>query len=164
MAAGMAARLSARAAKFKRFGDSLARGDRLSTGAMVLRNNPIPIRALGPLVLAGLVLAGCVSPARPAVRPVLQGTTPRSATFSAAGLEAVMGRSAGDLSRLFGAPRLDVLEGEARKLQFANGRCVLDAYLYPEGARRTPVVTYLDARRPDGAPVDRAACVEALRR
>jgi hypothetical protein len=75
-----------------------------------------------------------------------------------------MGQTAERLERLFGKPRLDVNEGDARKLQFSNGQCVLDAYLYPQGDNNAQVVTYVDARRDDGMAVDRASCVAALRR
>jgi len=110
------------------------------------------------------VLAGCVSDGRPLPQPAARPTPSRSTTLNAAGLEGVLGRSPRDLERLFGKPRLDVREADARKLQFANGQCVLDAYLYPEGQGGAEVVTYVDARRGDGKDVDRAACVEALSR
>jgi hypothetical protein len=45
----------------------------------------------------------------------------------------VIGARSADLSRLFGPPRLDVVEGDARKLQFVGPACVLDVYLYPQG-------------------------------
>jgi hypothetical protein len=80
------------------------------------------------------------------------------------GLEAVMGKDSATLTRMFGAPRLDVVEVYGRKLQFTGKACVLDAYLYPEGRNKTEIVTYIDARRSDGAEVDRAACVDALQR
>ncbi|HEV2569856.1 hypothetical protein [Sphingomonas sp.] len=80
---------------------------------------------------------------------------------SASGLERVLGRDARALVALFGEPELDVREEQARKLQFAGPICVLDAYLYPKGGRE-PVVTYVDARQPDGRDIDRASCVAAL--
>jgi hypothetical protein len=80
------------------------------------------------------------------------------------GLEAVLGKDSATLKRLFGEPRLDVVEVNGHKLQFAGTACVLDAYLYPEGSGGREVVTYVDARRSDGAEVDRAACVNALQR
>ena len=49
---------------------------------------------------------------------------------------------------MFGTPRLDIVEGDARKLQFSGGACVLDVYLYPPAAGREPETTYIDARRP----------------
>ena len=115
------------------------------------------MKAAGVMVL-GLALAGCAeSTARPArVRPPLipipTGT---------AGLGQIMGANAVGLTAMFGAPVADVREGAARKLQFGNATCVLDAYLYPKG-QAEPVVTYLDARQTDGSPIDRASCVGAL--
>ncbi|ANU06802.1 hypothetical protein [Paraurantiacibacter namhicola] len=80
------------------------------------------------------------------------------------GLEDVIERDRAALVGLFGTPRLDVVEGDARKLQFSGEACVLDVYLYPMSPGAEPVATYVDARRySDGLDVDRAACVEALR-
>jgi hypothetical protein len=78
-----------------------------------------------------------------------------------AGLNGILGQSGGALVGLFGQPLADVREGSARKLQFGNATCVLDAYLYPKGSGE-PLVTYVDARQTDGSPVDRASCVGAL--
>ncbi len=50
-----------------------------------------------------------------------------------------------------------------RKLQFSNGRCILDTYLYPARARREPVVTYAEARRMDGMMMDVTACMGQLK-
>lgn len=108
---------------------------------------------------ATLTLAGCVS--APVARPTLvPGRAP--ASYSTVGLERVLGQTAPALTALFGKPDADVREGDARKLQFAGPICVLDAYLYPEGGKS--VVTYVDARQPSGATIDRASCVAALTR
>lgn len=81
------------------------------------------------------------------------------------GLEGVIGADKAALERQFGQPRLDVWEGDARKLQFSGGPCVLDIYLYPPRPGATPIATYVDARRAsDALDVDRAACVKALKR
>ena len=89
---------------------------------------------------------------------------PRIPALPPAGLERVMGKDAHDLQLLFGAPDLDVREPGARKLQFASGVCVLDAYLYPPSHGREPIVKYLDARTPVGDDFDRASCIAALSR
>ena len=75
-----------------------------------------------------------------------------------------MGKDVATLKRLFGEPRLDVVEVHGRKLQFVGKACVLDVFLYPDGKGRTEIVTYIDARRSDGAAVDRASCIDALQR
>jgi hypothetical protein len=74
----------------------------------------------------------------------------------------LMGSDARKLTQMFGTPRLDIRETTVRKLQFANGRCVLDAYLYAPARGKEPVVTHVDARSPSGADVDPAACATAL--
>ncbi|GAA0478967.1 hypothetical protein GCM10009096_21170 [Parasphingorhabdus litoris] len=79
------------------------------------------------------------------------------------GLELVMGKTANQLKRLFGNPQADVVEPPARKLQFSSGACILDAYLYPQKSGGEGRVTHIDARRSDGAEVDRVSCVNALR-
>jgi hypothetical protein len=80
-----------------------------------------------------------------------------------AGLENVIGASAAQLERRFGKARLDIEEGDARKLQFAGEPCVLDIFLYPLRPGEAPVATHVEARRAsDGRDVDRAACVRAL--
>lgn len=100
----------------------------------------------------------------PAVRAPVR-TTPRPAQVLAApGLEGVIGATRGDLVRQFGPARLDVWEGDARKLQYSGNACVLDIYLYPAAPGREPQATYVDARRSsDGKDVDRASCIGALR-
>ena len=65
----------------------------------------------------------------------------------------------------FGPPRLDVREGDMRKLQFTGEACVLDVFLYPLRPGAEPVATHVEARRTsDGLDVDRAACIAALAR
>lgn len=74
----------------------------------------------------------------------------------------LMGMDARHLIQQFGTPRLDIRESTVRKLQFANSRCVLDAYLYAPARGKEPVVTHVDARTPAGVDMDPAACATAL--
>lgn len=106
-----------------------------------------------------------VPPTRPAPPPSQKGVDPLAPrVMQLPGLEGVIGANAGELQRQFGAARLDVYEGDARKLQFASEACVLDIYLYPLRRGAEPTATYIDARRPsDALDVDRAACVAALK-
>lgn len=81
------------------------------------------------------------------------------------GIEGLIGANAASLSRQLGTPRLDVREGDARKLQFSGEPCVLDVWLYPLSPGAEPTATYVEARRAsDGLDVDRVACVTALLR
>lgn len=119
---------------------------------------------IAALMLAGIGLTGCV-PARAPAPPPATASVPPPRPYAAAGLEAVLGASAGALVGQFGEPDLDVREGPARKLQFIGPACVLDTYLYPpRGGRGEPVVTHVDARLPDGREMDRSSCVAALSR
>ena len=140
------------------------------------------IRFAAALTAMALALAGCAT-APPVAKPASTGVAksaptkavptrvrpsrkpPISATPQLVpGVEGVIGNDAAGLVRQFGKPRLDILEGDARKLQFSGSACVLDAYLYPPVAGKEPLATYIDARRPsDGQDVDRAACIAALR-
>lgn len=108
-----------------------------------------------------LALAACTAGGTPPPQTAASRAPP--AAYTPVGLERVLGENAAGLVGLFGQPDAEVREGTARKLQFAGPICVLDAYLYPKGATE-PRVTWLDARQPDGSPIDRASCVAALTR
>ncbi|MFN4113308.1 MAG: hypothetical protein ACK4GD_05155 [Sphingomonadaceae bacterium] len=140
------------------------------------------------LLLPALAACGGATTARPvstslpqssAVRPAVVPPTnpaPPVATGAAAGfraprvmalpgIEGLIGANASALTRQLGTPRLDVREGDARKLQFSGEPCVLDVWLYPLSPGAEPTATYVEARRAsDGLDVDRVACVRALLR
>lgn len=121
------------------------------------------VAALALPLLLSACAGGAIPPGRgkpPATRP--SPVPPPQA--NARGLEMVMGQDRAALVRLFGEPRLDVVEVYGRKLQFAGQSCVLDFYLYPDGRQGTEIVTHVDARLRDGREADRASCVSALQR
>ncbi|RJF93528.1 hypothetical protein [Sphingomonas cavernae] len=118
------------------------------------------MRVAGWIIAGALTLGGCATV--PASKPAA-GPAPKPFAGTQ-GLQQVMGQNARTLTMLFGQPALDVREFNARKLQFAGGSCVLDAYLYAKKKGQEPVVTHVDARRTDGADVDKAACVASLSR
>ena len=123
----------------------------------------LTVRLLTPVMTIMLLGACATTSAKPAVsaptKPYI--TPPAPVKLDKRGLESVIGADEGALVRMFGKPRLDVVEVNGRKLQFMGDPCVLDAYLYLDknGVER---VSHVDARNRDGAAVDRAACVEAL--
>jgi hypothetical protein len=128
------------------------------------------LAACGPTT-TGTKVASTPAPVRVAAVPATKPAPPPAAGFRTArvmtlpGLEGVIGADTAALQRQFGSPRLDVHEGDARKLQFSGEACVLDVYLYPPSPGATPTATYVDARRAsDGLDVDRASCVRALRK
>ncbi len=138
-----------------------------------------PARYLSNLLLPGMLalLSACGAadgsvrsvgsappPSRLAPAPQLHRIAPGPLHIqNLPGLEGVIGATGPQLARQFGAPRLDVIEGDVRKLQFIGVPCVLDVYLYPPAPGEAAQASYVDARRADGHDVDRAACVAALR-
>lgn len=144
---------------------------------------PTLLRRLGVIVPLACALAACGggtgattsatgksatirSTGHPPTRSAIRTPPPRpvAQVLALPGLEGVIGADADQLTRLFGAPRIDVREEDARKLQWTGTACVLDAYLYPANPGGRATATYVDARRGDGRDVDRAACVAALKR
>ncbi len=112
------------------------------------------------LMLVALPLAACTGGGGPHVG---QGRAmPGSPASAFARPGPLAGSDARRLQQMFGAPRLDIREATMRKLQFANGRCVLDAYLYAPARGKEPVVTHVDTRAPTGNDVDPASCAAAL--
>lgn len=119
----------------------------------------IRARLLGPMLLA-LPLAACGGTIVPPATTAAPPPGPPASAFMKQG--PLLGSDARQLTQMFGTPRLDIRETTVRKLQFANGRCVLDAYLYAPARGKEPVVTHVDARTPAGADVDPLACATAL--
>ncbi len=119
---------------------------------------------ISTLLLAGLglsALGGCGPTIVPpgAFPAPAAGFTPASKPQPTG----VMGADARGLVLLFGQPRLDIRDPTARKLQFTNGQCVLDTYLYPPAANREPLVTLVEARNSSGGDMDWNACAKLLR-
>lgn len=141
----------------------------------------ISLRSTPLVLLATLALAACggggqTAPIRstpkPPVKSPVRTTVPRPGPAARPtaqvqmipGLEGIIGSDALQLGRVLGKPRLDVIEDDARKMQWTGTACILDVYLYPQPGANRPTATYVDARRGDGRDVDRAACVAALRK
>ncbi|MFV0625673.1 hypothetical protein ACBY01_16925 [Sphingomonas sp. ac-8] len=118
------------------------------------------MRLWAGLLVAGAALGGCTAVPNPGAGRV--PPPPVTASYSAVGLERILGQPANALTHLFGKPDADLTEGAGRKMQFGSDICVLDAYLYAPKGGGTPVVTYVDSRQRNGAPIDRASCVAAL--
>lgn len=129
----------------------------------------IPSRMIASAMLAGL-LAACAGGGAPA--PASRAAAaPRSTVvvvpqvMAPAGLGGVIGSRADALTRRFGEPRIDLAEGDARKLQFAGSSCVLDVFLYPVAAGTEPTATHVAARlRQGGTAVDAGACIREVER
>jgi len=115
-----------------------------------------------PSLLVLTLLAGCGAGATTQPPPLSAGTM--AVTAPSAPLLDLKGHNADELLALFGSPGLDVVDGPSRKLQFANDRCVVDAYLYAPRPGQTPVVSYAEARNRAGAAAEMVGCLAELRR
>lgn len=112
-------------------------------------------------VLLVTLLSACA--AVPSAAPPTTVTRPAPPMASAYGKPTMLtGMDARRLIQMFGAPRLDIRDPHVRKLQFANGRCILDAYLYAPAKGKEPVVSYADSRQVNGTDMDPAACASLL--
>ncbi|MEO5586776.1 MAG: hypothetical protein ABIQ81_03680, partial [Novosphingobium sp.] len=89
-----------------------------------------PVRSTTPVRTAKPVKTR-VAVASSVRRPAPPITPPTARIQTLPGVEGVIGATTTQLTREFGTPRLDVWEGDARKLQFSGTPCVLDVYLYP---------------------------------
>ena len=116
------------------------------------------IRSISTTAL--LLVAACAPV--PKAQPIV--VAPPPPPIRTTGLERVIGQDARGLVALFGRADQDVWEANARKLQFGSAICIMDTSLYPPAKGKEPLVTYVDARQPDGQPIDRASCVAALTR
>lgn len=82
---------------------------------------------------------------------------------NARGLNGVIGARAPALTQRFGTARIDLTEGDARKLQFSGSTCILDVFLYPLQAGQEPVATHVEARlRKGGGAVDKRECIDEI--
>lgn len=107
-----------------------------------------------------LLVAACAPRPEPAPTPV--PTTPAPAAPSQHDHRTVNGMTAGELIQHFGRPRLQIVEGEGTKLQFAGPNCVMDVYLYPPAGGGTPRATLIEARNSQGNDVSAQSCAAAI--
>ncbi|WP_296721884.1 hypothetical protein [Erythrobacter sp.] len=118
------------------------------------------------LAVLMLALAGCAGGSRPAPAPApvrTAGVVRVPQVMAPRGLGGVIGQEADRLTRRFGEPRIDLAEGDARKLQFSGATCVLDIYLYPMSPGAEPTAAHVDARlRQGGAAADAGACIREV--
>jgi hypothetical protein len=106
-----------------------------------------------------LLLAACAP--RPAPTPLpSKPATPSTPTQH--DHRTVNGMTAGELMQHFGKPRLQIVEGEGTKLQFAGSNCVLDVYLYPPPGGGAPRATLIEARNFQGGDVNPQGCAAAI--
>ncbi len=115
-----------------------------------------------PALILLAALSACSSAPQTVTRKPQLIAPPPPKSKALTGLDGVIGRNARALTQMFGTATQDVFEADSRRLQFAGTACILDAYLYPPSPGKEAVVTYVDARTPEGRPAERASCVSAL--
>lgn len=74
---------------------------------------------------------------------------------------ALIGLAANELVTRFGAPALQIREGNSFKIQYRGARCVLDAFLYPSGGAQLRV-THVETRTLSGGDTHQADCIRSL--
>lgn len=132
------------------------------------------MRRFAPLIAAPLLVACVGSGTTPIVSDgPLRSARPAPATETfrrpeidrETGLESVLGQRAAALLSRYGKARIDLKEGDARKLQFAGERCILDVFLYPLEAGAEPVSTHVEAReRKGGGNTSKSRCLSEIAR
>lgn len=127
--------------------------------------------SVSSLVLLGACSSGVSTPiiinptpvVTEAEAPIEQVQRPRARPATSS--MSLLGSSARALLSRYGNPRIDRLEGEARKLQFAGDDCVVDIYLYPQTAGAERVATFATARlRDGGSRVNADQCLAGIER
>ena len=130
------------------------------------------MRSLAAVILA-LSVSACASgsgnkvptpvPRAPTVAPPAPGSFRGPPMPEVGGRAGIMGANAAALTQRFGEARIDLTEGDARKLQFRGSTCVLDIFLYPVSAGAQPVATHIEARlRKDGSSTDEVSCIREV--
>jgi len=113
------------------------------------------------LLLAALLFVAACAP-RPAVMPAPVATAPGPSSVSQPEHRSINGMTAHELVQLYGRPKLQIVEGEGTKLQFAGANCVLDVYLYPPPSGGAPRATLIEARNGQGNDVSAQACAASI--
>jgi len=130
------------------------------------------VRSVAVLILA-LAVSACASGGAskppiltqraPAVAQPAPGSFRGPPMPSTGQLGAIIGLQASALIERFGKARIDLSEGDARKLQFTGSTCVLDIFLYPASAGAEPVASHVESRlRRDGSATDRQNCIREV--
>jgi hypothetical protein len=79
------------------------------------------------------------------------------------GADQLFGLAHAELTDLLGAADFDRLDGPAEILQYRDGTCVLDVFLYRDSADAPFRVTYVEARGLDMSKVAGDDCLRSLR-
>jgi hypothetical protein len=108
---------------------------------------------------AALALAVAACSGGPPPKPMVAAPLPPQPAPARGEL---IGLTAEALGQRFGAPDLQVREGEGLKLQYRAPGCVLDAYLYRPAGGGVARVVHVDTRDREGRDRESAGCIATL--
>jgi hypothetical protein len=122
-------------------------------------------RTLGPKVWAAalvlLMASGCDT-THSTGGAALETSTPASVPADL-GADQLSGLAHAELTALLGAADFDRRDGPAEILQYRDGTCVLDVFLYRDSADAPFRVAYVEARDMDMSKVAGDDCLRSLR-
>ena len=114
------------------------------------------------ILLVSLLFVAACAP-RPETMPTPQPVMPASSESDRHDHRTLNGMTAGELIAHFGKPKLQIVEGQSTKLQFAGPSCLLDVYLYPpESGSGAPRASYIEARNFQGGNVSAQTCAASI--
>lgn len=109
--------------------------------------------AIAALTIASLAVTGCASSGG-SVDPGAAGRTPSSAELSGLGRTQVVA--------LLGPADFDRVDGPAEIMQYRNGACTLDVFLYKNAADGETRVTHVEARDANMSTVPGDTCLKSV--
>ncbi len=114
-----------------------------------------------------MILSGCDTTHSSGSADIERATGSETSThaFAPANLRAdqLSGLDRGELTALLGAADFDRRDGPAEILQYRNGICTLDIFLYRESANGAFRVAHVEARNLDMQNVPGDECLQSLR-
>jgi hypothetical protein len=130
----------------------------------VVRRTPGPTACAAALAL---IVSGCHatnSSGGADIEPTTGAETSTSALAPAnLGPDHLSGLARTELTALLGTADFDRRDGPAEILQYRNGTCILDVFLYRESANGAFRVAHVEARNLDMRKVTGADCLRSLR-
>jgi len=124
----------------------------------------LALRTPGPAAWAAalaLIVSGCDA-THSSGGAGMETSTPAS-TPADLGPDHLSGLARTELTTLLGAPDFGRRDGPAEILQYRNGNCILDVFLYRESANESFQVAHVEARNLDMQEVPGEDCLRSLR-
>jgi len=136
------------------------------------------MKALGAILATAFVLAGCGSSRDPAADAPSQAAAPETPSERTQTLPRpptripmpppdidpgqILKASGDQVMSLLGKPEMKRREKQAELWQYRSSSCVLNLFVYPNGASRAPEVTHVEARARAGGTMPTRICLASL--